>query len=102
MIERLQRALAHIDELPPEVQEELVTLIEERTEPEHGSAVNDGSEAEVADEAMEQGTHVSASLAGAWSDLLYDNAFADNAFAAFERMRHEVPPSLPLDLDDGA
>ncbi len=33
MIERLQRALEHVEELPPEVQEQLAEHIEEWTEP---------------------------------------------------------------------
>jgi predicted nucleic acid-binding protein len=68
MIERLQRALAHIDELPIEVQEELATLIEERTEPEPGRAVDGGAKAG-AELSATTAPSDARSIAGIWAGL---------------------------------
>ena len=73
MIDRLHRALEHIDELPPELQEQLAEIIEQHTEP-----VDIPSEA----------------LAGAWSDL--PDTF-DEMLDALDEIRHASPPTSPMD-----
>lgn len=70
MIERLQRALEHVEELPPDVQEEIATIIEENTEPLETAAAN---------------------LAGSMPDL------PDDMVETLLRMRREVPPTPPMD-----
>jgi hypothetical protein len=75
MIEHLQRALQHIDELPEVVQEEIALHIEEILAPE------------------DPGRAPSA-FAGMWADLQ-----GDDEFAYLERIRHEVPPT-PLIEDE--
>jgi hypothetical protein len=79
MIERLQQVLTRIEQLPPEVQEEAAAQLEILAEP---------------FEAMPNRTlGKGRSLAGAWRDLAWDDE-AD----AFDRMRHETPPSPPIEL----
>lgn len=73
MIGRLQRALEHVDELPPDLQEQLAEIIEQHTEP-----VGIPPE----------------SLAGAWSDL--PDTF-DEMLDALDRIRHASPPTPPVD-----
>lgn len=78
MIERLQRAMEHIEEVSPEIQEQLAAIIEENTEP------------------LEVGRD---NLAGSMPDL------PDDMFETLLRMRREAPPSPPMDeqlswLDD--
>jgi hypothetical protein len=73
MIERLQRALEHLDELSPEFQDHLAELIEEHTE-----------SASVPPE----------SLAGAWSDL--PDTF-DEMLDALDQIRHASPPTPPIE-----
>jgi hypothetical protein len=73
MIERLQRAFEHIEELSPEEQEQIAELIEQRIEP---LDVPPGS------------------LAGAWSDL--PDTF-DEMLDALDRIRHESTPTPPMD-----
>jgi hypothetical protein len=70
MIARLQRALEHIDELPPELQEEIAEQLEVYTE---SLPLNEGS------------------LAGSMPDL------PDDAEETLVRMRRESPPSEPID-----
>jgi hypothetical protein len=71
MIERLQRALAHVEQLSPEAQEELAEHIEQYIEP---PTVPIGS------------------LAGSMPDLP-----DEDEFEVFERMRHETQPSPPME-----
>lgn len=73
MIDRLHRALEHIDELPPELQEQLAEIIEQHTEP-----------IEIPIEA----------LAGVWSDL--PDTF-DEMLDALDEIRHASPPTPPID-----
>ena len=73
MIDRLHRALEHVDELPLDLQEQLAEIIEQHTEP-----VDISSE----------------SLAGAWSDL--PDTF-DEMLDALDRIRHASPPTPPVD-----
>lgn len=70
MIERLQRALEHVEELSPPVQEEIAAQIEQYLEPLDVPA---------------------GSLAGSMPDL------PDDAEETLLRWRHESPPSPPLD-----
>lgn len=69
MIERLQRALEHIEEVAPDVQEQLAVIIEENTI---------------------QSDVGSDSLAGSMPDL------PDDMFETLLRMRREAPPSPPM------
>lgn len=70
MIERLQRAMEHIEEVSPEIQEQLAAIIEENTEPLETAAAN---------------------LAGSMPDL------PDDMVETLLRMRREVPPTPPMD-----
>lgn len=70
MIERLQRALGHVDELPPAIQEELAQYIEQNIEPLDVPA---------------------GSLSGSMPDL------PDDMEETLSRMRHEVPPTPLMD-----
>ncbi len=73
MIDRLHRALEHVDELPPELQEQLAEIIEQHTQ--------------AADMPLE-------SLAGAWSDL--PDTFAE-MLGALDEIRHASSPTPPID-----
>jgi hypothetical protein len=73
MIDRLHRALEHVDELPPDLQEQLAEIIEQHTQPPSIPAD---------------------SLAGAWSDL--PDTF-DEMLDALDRIRHTSPPTPPVD-----
>ncbi len=69
MIERLHRALQHIDEVPPEVQEDLASIIEEQLAP-----------------------HIDLpSYAGAITGM------PDDAEEVLMHWRHESPPALPIE-----
>lgn len=70
MIERLQRALEHIEELPPDMQEEIAEQIEEYVEPLEVSL---------------------RSLAGSMPDL------PDDAEETLLRWRRETPPTPPVE-----
>lgn len=70
MIERLQRALEHVDELSPDEQEDIAQLIEERTE---SLGIPEGS------------------LAGSMPDL------PDDTEETLLRWRRESSPTPPLD-----
>ena len=69
MIEHLQRALQHVDELPEVVQEEIALHIEELLAPGTLDAP-------------------ATAFAGIWQELQ-----ADDEFVYLERIRHEVPPT---------
>jgi hypothetical protein len=73
MIVRLQRALEPVDELSPELQEQLAELIEQHTEP-----------APIPPEIP----------AGAWRDL--PDTF-DEMLDALDRLRHASLPTPPID-----
>lgn len=94
MIERLRRALEHIDELPPDVQEEIAALIEESAAPiEIQSWISDyqsdSSEAE-----LSQTVRGALAVIGAWRDMQ-----DDDEFAALDRIRHESVPTPSIELD---
>ena len=88
MIERLQRALEHIGELSPEMQEDIAQLIEELTEPLEDVPVPQNLSV---DENLPKSVRDALALAGAWSDL------KDDEFEALDRIRHESKPSLPIE-----
>jgi hypothetical protein len=89
MIERLQRALEHVEDLSPEAQDDLAQQIEELTEPlEDFPALND----QAAGDTLPQTVRDALALAGAWSDLQ-----GDDEFEALDRIRHESKPSPPMD-----
>ena len=88
MIERLQRALEHVDELSPEEQEDIAQLIEERTEPLEDVPVPRNLPT---DENLPKSVQDALALAGAWSDL------KDDEFEALDRIRHESKPTPPVD-----
>ena len=73
MIQRLQRALDHVDELSTDLQEQLAEIIEQHTEPVATPATG---------------------LAGAWSDL---PDTVDEMLDALETIRHATTPTPPLD-----
>ena len=83
MIERLQQVLTRLEQLPPEVQEEVAAQLEVLTEP-----FEETTKARV-NKAQTKGR----SLAGAWRDLDWDDETE-----AFERMRHATLPSSPIEL----
>jgi hypothetical protein len=93
MIERLARALEHIDELSPEAQEELAQQIEElAASPDAGfpqPALRPGEE--------HLPERVRRSLAAI--GIARDQQDVDE-FEALDRIRHSSPPSPPLDLGD--
>ncbi len=83
MIERLQQVLSRIEQLPPEVQEEAAAQLEVLTEPFQ----------EIPNEKTSRTREKGTSLAGAWSDLAWD----DEA-EAFDRMRHATQPTPLIEL----
>jgi hypothetical protein len=92
MIERLRRALEHVDELLPEMQEEIAAQIEEMTEPIEEVAVPGRT---VPDSNLPKSVRDALSMIGAWHDLQ-----EDDEFEAFDRLGHESKPTPPIDLDD--
>lgn len=83
MIERLQQVLTRIEQLPPEVQEEVAAQLEILAEP--FEAIPKAK----TNRTREKGR----SLAGAWRDLAWDDEVE-----AFDRMRHATEPTPPLEL----
>ncbi|MDQ6659704.1 MAG: hypothetical protein M3Z24_01920 [Chloroflexota bacterium] len=83
MIERLQQVLTRIEQLPPEVQEEVAAQLEVLTEPFE----------EISNGKTNRTREKDRSLAGAWRDLAWD----DEA-EAFDRMRHGTQPTPPIEL----
>lgn len=97
MIERLQRALDHIEDLSPEAQLEVARQIEALSAPLEETPDMEGM---AVDPSLPQSVQVALALGGAWSDLQ-----DDDEFAYFDRIRHEVAPTPPMDeqlawLDD--
>lgn len=83
MIERLQQVLTRIEQLPPELQEEVAAQLEVLTEPFEA----------IPNIEMNQVREKGKSLAGVWRDLEWD----DEA-EAFDRMRHTTQPTPPIEL----
>jgi hypothetical protein len=93
MIDRLQRALEHIDDLSPEVQDDIAQLIEEQT----ASAGDELAASVPHDESSRLPRRIRVALAaiGSARDLQ-----DDDEFAALDRIRHESIPTPPIALDD--
>lgn len=90
MIGRLRRALEHIDELSPDMQEAIAQQIEQMVEPlEEVTAPR-----RVIDPNLPKSVRDALAVAGAWSDLQ-----EDDEFEALDRIRHESTPTPPIDLD---
>ena len=89
MIERLQRALEHIEELSPAAQEDLAQRIEDMTE-----LLSDAPTSPLPPGDAPLPASVQRALAtfGSARDLQ-----GDDEFAFFERIWHETPPSPPMD-----
>jgi hypothetical protein len=83
MIERLQRVLTRIEQLPPEVQEEAAAQLELLTEAFEAIPTTKTNSAR----------EKRRSLAGVWSDLAWDDEVE-----AFDRMRHATEPTHPIEL----
>lgn len=83
MIERLQHVLTRIEQLPPELQEEVAAQLEILTEPFE----------EISNTKTNSTRKRSKSLAGAWRDL-----DEDDEAEAFDRMRHATQPTPPIEL----
>lgn len=95
MIERLKRELAAIEQLSPQEQEQVARLIRTlRTGHGRRRAAPTSNTGRWQDPAGAL-SHLLGwqDPAGAWNDLP-----EEDEFAAFERMRHEVPPSAPIEL----
>ena len=75
--ERLHRALARIEQLPPEVQDELAEQLEAWAEPAQDTATS----------------RPRGRVAGIWRDR---TDLAD-MIEELERLRHEAPPTPPLE-----
>jgi hypothetical protein len=93
MIERLQRALEHIEELSPEMQEDLAQQIEELL-----PSVETGPSAlpiPLSETNLPSRTQRALAAIGFARDLQYDDEFE-----ALERIRHSSEPSPPPDYDD--
>lgn len=87
MIDELCLAFEQARERPEDVQRQIAALVRETLERAQRDA--------------ERPSEPRASYAGAWSDLP-----EDDEVAALDRMRHEVPPTPPMDeqlrwLDEG-
>lgn len=90
MIERLRRALEHVEELSADMQEEIAQQIEQMTEPleEVPAPVRD------IDPNLPKRVRDALAVAGIARDLQYDDEFE-----ALDRIRHESNPTPPIDLD---
>jgi hypothetical protein len=95
MIERLQRALEHIEELSPAAQEDLATFIEEQTLPSSDESPEEGGQPRPTDDQMPKRIHTALAAIGSARDLQ-----DDDEFAALDRIRHESKPTPPVELGD--
>ncbi len=93
MIERLARALEHIDELSPEAQEDLAEQIEELTAPLDVELPEPGLLP--GEERLPERVRRSLAAIG----IARDQQDVDE-FEALDRIRHSSPPSPPPDLGD--
>lgn len=92
MIERLQRALEHVEELSPDEQEEIAMLIEERTEPIAPIPEPLQSSLRPGEEHLLKRVRDALTAIGSARDLQ-----GDDEFDALDRIRHESKPSPPMD-----
>jgi hypothetical protein len=92
MIERLQRALEHVEELSPEAQEDIAEQIEELALP-----VDNLPEPQrpIVDSSLPKSVRDALAVAGI-ARALQD----DDEFEALDRIRHESEPTPPIELDD--
>ena len=88
MIDRLRQALEHIEELSPELQDELAMQIEEMIEPVDQRATPRPAPI---DEHLPRHIAMALSAIGSWRKLQ-----DDDEFEAIDRIRHESQPSLPI------
>ncbi|MGH2486312.1 MAG: hypothetical protein ACRDHE_09890 [Ktedonobacterales bacterium] len=96
MIERLRRALEHVEELSLEMQDELAEIIEEQTEPLEDEAPTTPEQGlRPGEENLPPRIRRALAAIGSWRDLQ-----DDDEFEALDTIRHSNPPSPPLDLDD--
>jgi hypothetical protein len=93
MIERLQHALEHVEELSPEAQDELAQQIEELTTPADEGLLEDHLSA--VERMLPMRTRKALTAIGSARDLI-----DDDEFTALDRIRHESAPTPPLDLGD--
>lgn len=97
MIEDLRRELADIEQLSPGEQEKVALLIRALRERHGQKRTTRTSRIDRWQDPAGALSHLAGNAwqdpAGAWSDLP-----EDDEFAAFGRMRHEVPPSAPIEL----
>jgi hypothetical protein len=96
MIERLRRALEHIEELSPATQEAIAQQVEEMTEPIDEIGEEEQTATVVRDHRnLPKSVRDALAVAGIARDLQYDDEFE-----ALDRIRHESQPTPPIDLDD--
>jgi len=81
--ERLHRTIEELEHLPPEAQEEAATQLEALLRREqHPSATTSTGRSTL-------------DLIGAWSDIPWDEMEAE-----LDRIRHESPPTPPIDAEE--
>ena len=95
MIERLQRALEHIEELSPTAQEDLAALIEEQVLPLTDALPESDAPSHASNEQLPKRIRIALAAIGSARDLQ-----DDDEFAALDRIRHESTPTPPVALDD--
>ena len=95
MIERLQRALRHIEELSPAAQEDLAALIEEQVLPLPDALPESEAPPRSSNDQLPKRIRVALAAIGSARNLQ-----DDDEFAALERIRHESTPTPPVELDD--
>lgn len=88
MIESLQRAFAHAEHLPTDLQEELAAQIEALISAEMSEAIT-------APDQLNTAPQSALDLAGAWSDIPWERMEQE-----LDRIRHSNPPTPPFELDE--
>jgi len=93
MIDRLRQALEHVEELSPELQDELAAQIEEMFEP-----LDQRTTPRPAPIDGHLPRHIAMALSaiGSWRKLQ-----DDDEFEALDRIRHENEPTPPIEDDLG-
>lgn len=96
MIERLQRALEHIEELSPAAQEDLATFIEEQTLPSSvETPETETQQHHPSNKRLPKRIRTALAVIGSARELL-----DDDEFVVLDRIRHESIPTPPVELDD--
>ena len=96
MIERLQRALEHIEELSPAAQEDLATFIEEQTlPPPTESPETETQQHHPSNNHLPKRIRTALAAIGSAREL-----WDDDEFVVLDRIRHESIPTPPVELDD--